>query len=283
MNSIIHSVSNPSGDTNKKDFLEGHVAGIYSNSMNIAINPSGHLSIVTSRDSMSPESILLPEGLPKNLSINSKVFLKRDNINYVMILSNFSQLVLKNERYIDLFVNGETTVIIEIDVLCDILKKTIFSETANKKLKIENSINSGIIILKKGIQTGNHYFFQKAGIMLGGLGEGFTPTGDDILAGAMASHIFFRQYFNRTYDECIKLNESAALSAKTSWPSSIMLLRAALGGCPLPAKDLFSALNLGDVKSLQIILQRLSRLGHSSGKDFIKGISTVLNAVTMSS
>jgi hypothetical protein len=109
-----------------------------------------------------------------------------------------------------------------------------------------------------------------------GLGPGFTPSGDDYLAGLLAAYRYFSPC-----DRLRQMFESAVipLMGRTPLPSCFML-KGALGGLfPEPLVGLLRA--LGEMPfggDLARALGRLRASGASSGEDMLAGVLTYLEA-----
>ncbi len=114
-----------------------------------------------------------------------------------------------------------------------------------------------------------------AAIALLGLGQGLTPSGDDMLCGALLG---LRLADVAAVREPLARAVLAAAPARTS-SLSVAFLRAAADGLPCAAvDDLLVALVTGETTRLPAIRARLDRLGHSSGRDMLAGVIMALEA-----
>lgn len=108
-----------------------------------------------------------------------------------------------------------------------------------------------------------------------GLGPGLTPTGDDVLAGALIALAAIG-----ALDQRDRLAEAVLAEAPERTSAlSAAFLRAAADGLPGEAiDDLLVALFASDHAALPALLDRLDRIGHSSGWDMLAGLLLVLDA-----
>lgn len=105
---------------------------------------------------------------------------------------------------------------------------------------------------------------------LAGLGPGFTPAGDDALAGTL----FVRRAMGGEEAEPGLL--SAAAAARTTEIASAFLSWAARGQALSPGHDLIGAAARRDRRACQAAARALARIGETSGADFALGISWAL-------
>lgn len=112
-------------------------------------------------------------------------------------------------------------------------------------------------------------------LSLVGLGSGLTPSGDDILAGAfLALHALGKGR--------IALNLSAVLTPtinrRTNRISTAYLAEAFQGAGVQVFHACLNAILANDHERFPAILARISDIGHTSGRDTLLGILTVLRA-----
>ena len=108
---------------------------------------------------------------------------------------------------------------------------------------------------------------------LPGLGPGLTPSGDDFLGGAMvALHLIGCSDTARRLFDAIKANSDLNCN-----PISASHLEAAAeGSCSAPIHAALSAVLAADTNTLPSNLERIGRIGHTSGWDTLAGAVTVL-------
>ena len=111
-----------------------------------------------------------------------------------------------------------------------------------------------------------------------GLGAGLTPAGDDLLAGVMAGLVVFGTALERR--DAITLasrmrQEVVAHAAATTPLAADLAEHAARGALVQPATDLCRAIadqRPGADSALTPAVERLLRLGHTSGRDLAEGL-----------
>jgi len=111
-----------------------------------------------------------------------------------------------------------------------------------------------------------------------GLGAGLTPAGDDLLAGVMAGLVVFGTALERpdagTLASRIR-QEVVAHAAATTPLAADLAEHAARGALVQPATDLCRAIadqRPGADSALTPAVERLLRLGHTSGRDLAEGL-----------
>ena len=102
-----------------------------------------------------------------------------------------------------------------------------------------------------------------------GLGPGSTPTGDDLLAGALLTL--------RAADIDTRLGAAVAGLADRTTELSASLLRAAAQGYAVPELcALVTAAVAGDEDRAATAARAVTRLGHWSGADLVAGVAATL-------
>ncbi|MFH1609727.1 MAG: DUF2877 domain-containing protein, partial [Candidatus Bipolaricaulota bacterium] len=117
----------------------------------------------------------------------------------------------------------------------------------------------------------------EAGFELVGLGPGFTPAGDDYLGGLLFTlhHMHRASADLPPWDEGLVAGFLAATRPLTGWASHAILSDLACGHGPGPLHDLMaSVLNPAPASELAVCVDRLCRIGHSSGRDVLAGVLT---------
>lgn len=109
-----------------------------------------------------------------------------------------------------------------------------------------------------------------------GCGPGLTPSGDDLLAGALVTlHAFARSDIARRLARAI----AAAAPARTGRISAAHLAAAGDGEAVAPVHRLLDALRSGDTSACTGATHALLRHGHTSGADALYGIMLAAGAL----
>lgn len=108
-----------------------------------------------------------------------------------------------------------------------------------------------------------------------GLGPGLTPSGDDVIGGALlALHALGKQDVAAALAAAVE----ASWRGRTSDLSHAHLAAAGEGYGAAAVHDLLARLLSGDVHTLTDQVARVTAIGHSSGTDMLAGIRLVLRA-----
>ncbi|HEU4540192.1 MAG TPA: DUF2877 domain-containing protein [Jiangellaceae bacterium] len=111
-----------------------------------------------------------------------------------------------------------------------------------------------------------------------GLGAGLTPAGDDLLAGAMAGLVVFGTALERSDASALARDlyrVAVEHAAATTALAADLVQHAARGALVQPAADLCRAIadrRPNADSGLMPALERLLRLGHTSGRDLAEGL-----------
>ena len=111
---------------------------------------------------------------------------------------------------------------------------------------------------------------DRAAALLGGLGPGLTPAGDDVLAGAMVA---LRALCGPNVQPALA---RAAGAVRTCRISLAFLVLAARGQTLAPVHDLLVAAVKGDAERAAAAARALAAVGASSGADFALGLRAIL-------
>ena len=108
-----------------------------------------------------------------------------------------------------------------------------------------------------------------------GLGDGLTPLGDDILAGALVTLVGAGHPAGRVVGSMVS-EELATRPGATTVVSAALLLHATRGEC-IPE---LAAVLTDPVDRLDVAVAALLRVGHSSGGGLLHGVRTGLKVLT---
>jgi hypothetical protein len=105
-----------------------------------------------------------------------------------------------------------------------------------------------------------------------GIGEGLTPEGDDVIAGAVASHILLAGAVGRRTEHLDAFTEplNELSRTRTTSFSASLIRHASAGRVSAPFANLLKALTGGG--SLEAATEELLAVGHSSGPALVGGI-----------
>ena len=146
------------------------------------------------------------------------------------------------------------------------------SQTAFNQ-KLEHHLQSGIQTLTQWLQSepGSPPSDELQNII--GCGKGLTPSGDDILIGALIAlkHTGRLQQFNILAGWINK--HAATLTNRIS----LAHLHAACKGCAVTLlHDVLNAIGSNNDQLIQRALKSLDQYGHTSGKDALRGVLAVI-------
>ena len=108
-----------------------------------------------------------------------------------------------------------------------------------------------------------------------GLGPGLTPSGDDMLVGAL---IALHALGLRDLRHAIWSAIAPVVAIQTNQISKAHLSAAAEGQCSAALSDIVAALMCGSVRDLTPALRNITTVGHCSGWDALAGAVVVLRA-----
>lgn len=145
-------------------------------------------------------------------------------------------------------------------------QKTVLAETA-----------AAAAVLKSWLSVPSGHSPGEAARSLLGLGQGLTPTGDDILAGTLVTLRALGR--DREAGELADAVEAYGAGA-TNRISLAHLRAAAAGQGALPFHDVLVELLRGE-ENFEPCLGRIGAVGHSSGWDILTGIATTVESLEM--
>jgi Protein of unknown function (DUF2877) len=121
--------------------------------------------------------------------------------------------------------------------------------------------------------------FAEAARPLLGLGNGLTPSGDDLVGGALFAHRLLRGTDAAWGDAVMKITDAAA--SLTHPISARLLADLAAGDAWAPLHDLLSALASNAMDAAVSAGHRVTALGHTSGWDLLTGVLIVAAAASV--
>lgn len=120
-----------------------------------------------------------------------------------------------------------------------------------------------IIKLRKGLREGEKEEVRRQCEAMVGLGQGLTPTGDDMLLGSLAALTMYEPELGAALAEAV-----TPLLDRTNDISASYLRQAVEGRAATPVTGAMEALVTGAWEPVETLLQ----VGHSSGGDILEGI-----------
>jgi hypothetical protein len=139
--------------------------------------------------------------------------------------------------------------------------------------KILRQLADGILRFVDTWQAGDSEASADTLVALLGLGEGLTPTGDDLVSGIFAAFVWQARLGDMSAaDVDYVARRLRDASSRTNTISARLLHNAARGVLYSPAMELGSASLAGDSGSVRIPAERLFSIGHSTGMDLATGI-----------
>jgi hypothetical protein len=130
-----------------------------------------------------------------------------------------------------------------------------------------------IISLVGAVKTEDLALVGQSTKNLVGLGPGLTPSGDDLLAGFMASLRWAVNSFNGDLDSVDEINRTIANAAKgTTMMSEQIIARAVDGEVDETVEGLLEAVLNGQIEDVKDSTEKVLALGETSGVDSIVGI-----------
>jgi hypothetical protein len=123
--------------------------------------------------------------------------------------------------------------------------------------------------------------FQEAWNRLLGLGQGATPSGDDLLTGFLAVHSLLRTSFWEYLRGSTVRQELHDAASRGTTVLAAAVLRSALNGIfPEPVLDLFEGLQYDEGRADRA-LRRILEMGHTSGTDLMTGVILGVESVRL--
>jgi Protein of unknown function (DUF2877) len=123
--------------------------------------------------------------------------------------------------------------------------------------------------------TSSTAVISRALMELCGRGTGYTPAGDDFIAGYLAVFNWISESLN--FDS-IKL-PTYRLAPLTSWMSSKLIEYNSKKLCDEEIQDMIRSISAGDCEKYMSHIAKISQRGHTSGIDIVSGMTIALYAV----
>lgn len=143
----------------------------------------------------------------------------------------------------------------------------IWSHMGDRKLR--GRLKYATNALLEGLQMEDSELLQTMVASLIGLGEGSTPTGDDLLVGIIAGLAISRPQWAEQVRGAVP--PVAALQAQTTWPSVVALSAVAQGRVFSLLNETIQWLAAPDFDHDDCVA-RLAQRGHTSGRDLLAGL-----------
>ncbi len=123
-----------------------------------------------------------------------------------------------------------------------------------------------VVLLGHALAAANDEGAREAANQLAGLGPGVTPSGDDLLLGAITG----LRYTGA--DRVLPAALLAGAEGRTTWASAQLLRYALVGEVSAPLLTVASALVQGDIGAVEPTTGALLRVGETSGADALVGL-----------
>ncbi|KXA93683.1 hypothetical protein AKJ38_01825 [candidate division MSBL1 archaeon SCGC-AAA259I14] len=106
-----------------------------------------------------------------------------------------------------------------------------------------------------------------------GLGPGLTPSGDDLLTGLMIALRWMAGSVNGNFEIVRKINETIIDAAdSTTLISEQQLIHASRGETNALIQELIEAIFIGSSTDVEVGVERVSKIGETSGADIMVGL-----------
>lgn len=135
-----------------------------------------------------------------------------------------------------------------------------------------------LVNLVKSVRAGDMRGVEESAQKLVGLGPGLSPSADDALAGFMAAHRWIANSLGRGLDRVRVMNEAiVGQRGKTTLMSQQLLEHAAIGETNEAVEEFLESILVGTAADVKAGLERVSRIGETSGIDTAVGVLLGLN------
>lgn len=137
----------------------------------------------------------------------------------------------------------------------------------NPDMTTEGLLGSFLILLETPDVRKDRHVVAGALAELCGRGPGFTPAGDDFIAGYLAAY----NWLGRALRQWPSIIPGAEFSRLTTWTSFKLMEYSAKGLLDEQAQSMLNSVAAGDVPNFVRCIENMSRRGHTSGVDFATG------------
>ncbi len=257
------------------------VRAVFANTM--YIGSLSDMVILTSRGPRSPFTVNLDEGgwgTGAAVRPGDQVFVMRDSLEVgelsvdlrkAKTYAGTERISLDPEDGISNIERGAIQSALSLRLLYDALDESEFALTRSEELK---RLVAGVLV-PFGANEASRMRAESAYEGLLGFGGGFTPAGDDFVAGLLYVYNCLGKVFRLSP---IMISE-ACLSQKTVWVSAMFLKYAQRGDVDEELGAFLQAVGRGDVETLSRVILRLANRGHTSGLDVSLGMLLTLGAL----
>ncbi|MCI0709254.1 MAG: DUF2877 domain-containing protein [Chloroflexi bacterium] len=246
--------------------FSGHVLGVFRNVCNL-VDDTGRVIILTSPNvGNGPFSLVVDSDVLQLLELNQPVWANSQCLRIGNRLIDLNQIEVWESQLLHL-------------PLCHPLPEPIASlfrplvNWPHLKYTKHEPISTQLIQLSQALQSALRMGNRSCTVApaLVGLGRGLTPAGDDYLLGVMAA-LWLTEH-HTLLAELVQVD-----SSKTTFLSFAFLAAASQGHFIEPWHQLAAAISSAHSTGVAQVLNRISRLGGSSGHDSLTGFaSTLLN------
>ncbi|MGD9567902.1 MAG: DUF2877 domain-containing protein [Sedimentibacter sp.] len=280
--------------------LTGTIHSVFQNALNIIVNESDFITLITIDKPIAPQAIRLfdvTSFLDYELEKEMKIYFQNENIwledlNIKIIIDKAH---IWDPSPIFSYTNEkEEDILIKLSIMEKHLlnSKSFFSPFFNKLNQqykgfelFSNKINTDEIIdfinerflrfMKAFIREEESIADLSKGII--GYGIGLTPSIDDFICGLMVSKIYLSHYFNKKIDNVLGFNSLIIkdIEGRTTRVSEEMLKFSAKGYVNEDIRNLIiSLISKTSIHDFEGNLKKVAAFGFSSGNDIISGIYT---------
>jgi len=272
--------------------LKGKIHSRFENAINIDLDDGFLFNFLPNKIPPNPRSLLLPmiawnriQNLP--LSVGMEVYIEdnRVEIPSLALVISFRESevwdpspLLPGPPVLEVEIHRNLKEIAKvIEQKCNNENRSLrFGHTSKSSLKaFGDNIKKGAADLYTAILNSNLDHVLKSSCQLIGLGPGLTPSGDDLVAGVMATGVFCALAYEDLCFDVQKINTQIMVwgSGRTTIFSQILLSDASRGEVVRPLGELLQMVLCGNDKNLlgSLVCQVMA-LGASSGKDMLDGV-----------
>ena len=268
----ILGIHKPLWDALQEAPKRGTVHSIFDKVVNVALLDGQMVSLLSSSMDDGPYALILEEKNFSSLGIHVQdpVVLTKELVTmgpkaWILKDLRLYELSLPRYRYTPQVKRHVETLVKNLEKIQEHVT-TPYEETLQKMLQ------EGLWALKEALVKEDKGLFMEGAKKLLGLGQGLTPTGDDVLLGALLVLSLKEQPLRKVrdyYEELLPLAKEA-----TNQLSYVGLQRGVEGYFRKDLLDFMEA--LWTQKSMTKPLEKVLSIGHSSGRDMLQGMVLVL-------